>query len=195
MSDSKKVDDLLESLSKKQPAPPKQEKPKKQISKKVIASTIAIVSIVILTIAFVVVRNNKIEQEVQQQRKIELKKEKEAKTKAKKAKMIESQYFLSKKEYRDNIETLTNANIGLVKNDEKGLVGYLTFPNGKKSEVLYYSRKTGKIHTVNDKLEPVVYDDKWVGILVAKIKATQNNQQEKNEREKTNESTTENSQD
>ena len=192
---SDEIDDLLKVVIDKQPVKlPKEEKPKFKLSKTAKIILAVILSIAILLTIFLKIRSNNIEKQVEEQNHIALVKKKKKEEAKKKAQKIESQYFLSKSEYKSNIKILTDGNIGLVADKEKGLVGKIKFASGKRAEILSYSRKTGEIHAIDDKFNPVTYDDKWVQTLIAKIKAIKSNskiaseQEQSNDKEKTKES-------
>lgn len=186
------LDDILKVISdKEQPLEktdnPKLEKP--QINTSEVKSWIAdhviiVVSIVAVLIACLIglrmynkSQTAKIQEQQQIQRSQRSVKENADITKTRER---EADFLLSRKEYKDNINYLVKADIGLIEDRDKGLTGTLTFPTGKE-EVLSYTRKDGVLHTINSKNEPVSRSNKWVRTLIAKMKAQKsiNKEQEK----------------
>lgn len=187
MSDNINYDELLAKVASKEPkTPPKEKKPKFKFSKKIKTIIAISISILILAVIFIRYRHNVIEEKAQEQRQIALAKKKKAQKEKKKAQKIESQYLLSKSQYESNIKTLVDANMGFVRDEEKGLVGKIKFSSGMTAEILDYSRKTGEIHAIDDKFNPVTYDDSWVNTLIAKINATKSNNKLSSEQEQNN---------
>lgn len=90
----------------------------------------------------------------------------------------EKKFVLTKDEYKENIDLLSSADIGLKKDEKKGLVGTLTFEGGKTEEVLSYNRKDGSLHCLDSEENAVTHNNKWVRALIEKIKAKEKNSQE-----------------
>lgn len=89
----------------------------------------------------------------------------------------EKKFVLTKDEYKENIDLLSSADIGLKKDEKKGLVGTLTFEGGKTEEVLSYNRKDGSLHCLDSEENAVTHNNKWVRALIEKIKAKEKNSQ------------------
>lgn len=83
--------------------------------------------------------------------------------------------MLSKEEYEENIALLSSSDIGLKRDEKKGLVGTLTFGDGKTEEVLSYNRKDGSLHCLDSEENAVTHNSKWVRALIEKIKAKEKN--------------------
>lgn len=87
----------------------------------------------------------------------------------------EKKFVLSKEEYEENITLLSSSDIGLKRDEKKGLVGTLTFGDGKTEEVLSYNRKDGSLHCLDSEENAVTHNSKWVRALIEKIKAKEKN--------------------